>query len=163
VKSKILLEAVEEVQGVLGAGEVNITVSPSSLTLSTSGDTGTCTVELPRSREIFASLECFPPTSHSRCYSLKLFMAGMAGLQYAQETCVQMNRVGVCAVQHQVVDLVGRCCFVDFIVGCREDEVEDEDSDVGGYEGREGRDAFEPTQYTEVEGTDGGEVGRGRA
>ena len=129
IKSKYLQEAIDEFQGLGGASELVLSMSPSSLILHSEGDTGTCMVELPRSRALFSSLETFPPTTHSRSYSLKLFLSGMSGLPHSKETCIQINRIGVCAVQHQIVDLVGRASFVDFIIGCKVEEYNDDDDD----------------------------------
>ena len=56
----------------------------------------------------------------------------MRGCEVASETCVQINKEGVLAIQHQVVDENSRPSFIDFILAplLEDDEYEYESQSV---------------------------------
>jgi len=72
-----------------------------------------------------------------RRYSLSAFLSGMRGLDIGVETCISVNARGMMAIQHQVDrdgyynysedGGGGKPSFVDFIMTCIEDEVEEGD------------------------------------
>jgi len=135
VKSDYLRDAVVELSDVPGAASATIGISPRGMDLAAIGYTE-CQVSLPHAGNgaVFVSLECDPPKLHARTYPLHSILSAFRGLEIASETCISINRRGMVAIQHQVVDEHvgnGQPNFVDFIMGCLQDD--DEDSDDDGY------------------------------
>lgn len=124
LKSEWLKEALQELELVTGVTCCTVALGPDGLTLAAVGNLGECLIKLPSKNEGsgIVSLEC--TVVHGRTYPLDPFMAGMKGLDIAEETCISMNDSGMIAIQHQVLDLVGQGSpnFVDFIMSCLQDE-----------------------------------------
>ena len=136
VKSDYLRDAVVELSDVPGAASATIGISPRGMDLAAIGHSTECQVSLPHAGNgaVFVSLECDPPKLHARTYPLHSVLSAFRGLEIASETCISINRRGMVAIQHQVVDEHvgnGQPNFVDFIMGCLQDD--DEDSDEDGY------------------------------
>ena len=136
VKSDYLRDAVVELSDVPGAASATIGISPKGIDLAAIGHSTECQVSLPHAGNdaVFVSLECDPPKLHARTYPLHSVLSAFRGLEIASETCISINRRGMVAIQHQVVDEHvgnGQPNFVDFIMGCLQDD--DEDSDGDGY------------------------------
>ena len=136
VKSDYLRDAVVELSDVPGAASATIGISPKGIDLAAIGHSTECQVSLPHAgnNAVFVSLECDPPKLHARTYPLHSVLSAFRGLEIASETCISINRRGMVAIQHQVVDEHvgnGQPNFVDFIMGCLQDD--DEDSDGDGY------------------------------
>ena len=137
VKSDYLRDAVVELSDVPGAASATIGISPKGIDLAAIGYSTECQVSLPHAgnNAVFVSLECDPPKLHARTYPLHSVLSAFRGLEIASETCISINRRGMVAIQHQVVDEHvgnGQPNFVDFIMGCLQDD--DEDSDDDGYD-----------------------------
>lgn len=115
LKSDFLKDAIDELFELKAAGASCCTVGISSdrIELGAVGHSGECLVYLPKTPEVFVSLECDPQgQSYTFSYPLNTFLQGMRGLDIAHETCLSINCRGVLAVQHQVLDLVCVCvCF----------------------------------------------------
>ena len=140
VKSDYLRDAVVELSDVPGAAAATIGISPKGIDLAALGYSTECQVSLPHAGNgaVFVSLECDPPKLHARTYPLHSVLSAFRGLEIASETCISINRRGMVAIQHQVVDEHvgnGQPNFVDFIMGCLQDD--DEDSDDDGYSDEE--------------------------
>ena len=136
VKSDYLRDAVVELSDVPGAASATIGISPKGIDLAAIGYSTECQVSLPHAGNdaVFVSLECDPPKLHARTYPLHSVLSAFRGLEIASETCISINRRGMVAIQHQVVDEHvgnGQPNFVDFIMGCLQDD--DEDSNDDGY------------------------------
>lgn len=113
---------------------------------------------------LYVGLECYDPDGGNtereaatsalkedtivRRYPLGAFLSGMRGLDIGVETCVSVNARGMMAIQHQVSR--EGCCnyaegngdenvkpsFVDFIMTCIKEEVDEADSnDEGIFQG----------------------------
>jgi len=136
VKSDYLRDAVVELSDVPGAASATIGISPRGMDLAAIGYSTECQVSLPHAGNdaVFVSLDCDPPKLHARTYPLHSVLSAFRGLEIASETCISINRRGMVAIQHQVLDEHvgnGQPNFVDFIMGCLQDD--DEDSDDDGY------------------------------
>ena len=133
VKSDFLRDAIVELSDVPGASSATIGISPSGMDLAAIGYSSECQVSLPHAgnASVFVSLECDPPRVHARTYPLHSVLSAMRGLEIASETCISINRSGMVAIQHQVLDDVGngQPNFVDFIMGCLQDEDDEAESE----------------------------------
>ena len=133
IRSDFLRDAIVELSDVPGAASATIGISPGGMDLAAIGHSSECQVSLPHAGNgaVFVSLECDPPRVHARTYPLHSVLSAMRGLEIASETCVSINRSGMVAIQHQVLDDVGngQPNFVDFIMGCLQDEDDDETED----------------------------------
>jgi len=155
--SDALHSAVNELYDVPGANIVQVSLSNKGIELGTVGPRSECWVNVPYNRGqggMYVGLECYKPnvplfgvnaTSSSggdgknivRRYSLSAFLSGMRGLDIGVETCISVNARGMMAIQHQVDrdgyynysedGDGGKPSFVDFIMTCIEDEVEEGD------------------------------------
>jgi len=140
VSSSYLKPAIHELIDLPGASCCTIGLSPEGIEMGAVGINGECLVSLPSTRAAhlmghnsrdetpaFISLECNPPKLHARSYPLHSFVQGMRGLEVANETCISMNELGMIAIQHQVLDKVGKGepNFVDFIMGSIQEDDED--------------------------------------
>ena len=137
VKSDYLRDAVVELSDVPGAASATIGISPRGMDLAAVGFSTECQVSLPHAGNdaVFVSLDCDPPRLHARTYPLHSILSAFRGLEIASETCISINRRGMVAIQHQVLDEHvgnGQPNFVDFIMGCLQDD-DGEDSDDDGY------------------------------
>lgn len=137
VKSDYLRDAVVELSDVPGAASATIGISPRGMDLAAVGFSTECQVSLPHAGNdaVFVSLDCDPPRLHARTYPLHSILSAFRGLEIASETCISINRRGMVAIQHQVLDEHvgnGQPNFVDFIMGCLQDD-DDEDSGDDGY------------------------------
>lgn len=132
VKSDFLRDAVVEISDVQGAASVTIGISPGGVDLAAIGFSSECQVSLPHASNaaVFVSLECDPPCLHARTYPIHSVLSAMRGLEIASETCISINKNGMVAIQHQVLDAVGsgQPNFVDFIMGCLLNEDEDDEA-----------------------------------
>ena len=139
VKSKFLKDAITELSDVPGAVTAMVGISPIGLELETVGHSSEAHISLPfagNHPEAFVSLECNPKKMHSKSYPLHSILSAMRGLEIACETCVTINQKGMIAIQHQVLDSVGKGQpnFVDFIMGSlyqeEEENIQDEEESV---------------------------------
>ncbi|GMI04142.1 hypothetical protein TrVE_jg7018 [Triparma verrucosa] len=128
IKSAVLKQSYDEINRNIGSTKVEFSVSPHAIIISCEGDNGATYLDMPRSRSIFSSLETHPPTKHTRTYSKAYLSDGMRGCDVASETCIQINKDGVLAIQHQVVDNKARSCYVDFILAPLQDESDEYES-----------------------------------
>jgi hypothetical protein len=134
LKSCYLRDAFNEIKTCQGCDFVTFAITDYQIQLSAEGDSISSAITLPRSRNVFLSLGTSPPITHVHRYNLKHFDNGMRGLDVATETCLQMNRCGVLAIQHSVVSAEegGEPCFVDFILApAVEDENDEYDVEYG--------------------------------
>ncbi|KAL7514074.1 hypothetical protein ACHAXN_011355 [Cyclotella atomus] len=137
--SEALSAAVGELQDVPGASVVEVKLSKAGIELGAVGPRSEVWVTVPyHSRQgtsgMYVGLECYLDNEEDanlvRKYPLSAFLTGMRGLEIGCETCISVNSRGMMAIQHQVSrdDHVSgvRPSFVDFIMTCIEDEIDDE-------------------------------------
>jgi hypothetical protein len=134
LKSDFLGVVMNELNDVPGAVSATLSLSPTGIELSTIGHTTECHISLPyqgNHPQFFLNLECKPQKMHSQSYPLHSVLTAMKGLDIGQETCISMNAIGMIAIQHQIVDPITNKepCYVDFIMGCLEDELDLADND----------------------------------
>jgi hypothetical protein len=139
IQSEFLRGAMSELTDVAGAVSVTVGISKSCLELSTSGHSTECHIVIPYSGnhpEFFTSLEVSGDdkkysASHARSYPIQSILSGMRGLEIARETCISMNANGMIAIQHQIVDKIGNGdpSYVDFIMGCLQEDYDMEQDD----------------------------------
>lgn len=132
VQSEFLKGAITELTNVSGAASVTVGISTTGLELATFGHCTECHVVVPfrgNHPEVFISCETEESNDEiqARSYPMSNFLVGMRGLEIAHETCISMNANGMIAIQHQVLNKVGNGdpCYVDYIMGCLEDENDD--------------------------------------
>eukprot|EP00956_Cyclotella_meneghiniana_P013116 scaffold18805_cov95-Cyclotella_meneghiniana.AAC.10 len=145
--SDALSAAVGELHDVPGASVVEVKLSKTGIELGTVGPRSEVWVNVPyHSRQgtagMYVGLECYSEHNDMlRKYPLSAFLTGMRGLDIGCETCISVNSRGMMAIQHQIsrddTASAVRPSFVDFIMTCIEDEIEEEEHDaddsVRGY------------------------------
>ena len=134
--SDALSAAVAELHDVPGASVVEVKLSETGIELGAVGPRSEVWVTVPyNSRQgtagMYVGLECYlEEQDMSRKYPLSAFLTGMRGLEIGCETCISVNSRGMMAIQHQVSreddGNAVRPSFVDFIMTCIEDEIEEE-------------------------------------
>jgi hypothetical protein len=79
--------------------------------------------------------------AHVRSYPIQSILSGMRGLEIARETCISMNANGMIAIQHQILDKIGNGdpSYVDFIMGCLQEEYEEVEQDEYSQEKVDGK------------------------
>lgn len=132
-----LSAAVGELGDVLGASVVEVHLGRDGMELGVVGPRSEVWVKIPylRGGGMYVGLECYSDQAEMvRRYPLSAFLTGMRGLDIGCETCISVNSRGMMAIQHQVSreeDGSGvRPSFVDFIMTCMEDEVDEEGRDA---------------------------------
>lgn len=136
--SDALSAAVGELNDVPGASVVEVTLTKTGIKLGAVGPRSEVWVTVPYhprqgTTRMYVGLECYSEQDHmARKYPLSAFLTGMRGLEIGCETCISVNSRGMMAIQHQVrrEDDVNsaRPSFVDFIMTCIEDEVDEHDT-----------------------------------
>ncbi len=150
IKSEFLKDAISELTDVVGSTAATIGISRAGLEFATYGHSTECHVVVPYAGnhpETFISLEGVDGNGnandnsqrlgrsrggggviHARNYPLHSILSAMRGLEIACETCISINANGMVAIQHQVLDQVGKGNpnFIEFIMCCLEDEYIDE-------------------------------------
>ena len=137
LSSHALLDAWQELTNIGGATSVTISISKMGLELGSTGHSTECQVLLPYQGnvpEIFFSLEGLGEEDalYTWSYPLHSAIAGMRGLEIASETCLSMNVNGMIAIQHLVYENSvgnGEPNYVDFIMGCFENEGGEDDEE----------------------------------
>ena len=143
--SDALSAAVAELNDVPGASVVEVTLAKTGIKLGAIGPRSEVWVTVPYhprqgTAGMYVGLECYysEQNSMTRKYPLSSFLTGMRGLEIGCETCISVNATGMMAIQHQVSredDNHGvRPSFVDFIMTCMEDEVDEHDTNEGATE-----------------------------
>jgi len=140
LKSGFLRVIMNELNDIPGAVAANIAISSNGFEISTVGHTTECQISLPfqgNHPQFFLTLECKPPSKvHSQSYPLHSVLTAMKGLEIGHETCISMNAIGMIAIQHQIlVDPASNKepCYVDFIMGCLEENLEVDSNDEDHY------------------------------
>ena len=138
LKSEFLKGSISELTDVAGAVSVTVGISKIGLELATFGHSTECHVVVPYTGnypEIFLSLEGAgdDDSVHARNYPMHSFLSAMRGLEIANETCISVNANGMVAIQHQVLDKIGNGDpnYIDFIMGCLQNEDDDDDLEDG--------------------------------
>ena len=150
LSSSYLRPAIQELMDIPGASCCTIYLSPDGIEMGCIGFNDECGVSLPYRANnnaangnfeandcetpAFISIECNPPQPCTNSYPLHSFIQGMRALEIANETCISVNEIGMIAIQHQVLDKVGKGepNFVDFIMSSMEDsddEIENEEEE----------------------------------
>ena len=138
--SDALSAAVGELHDVPGAAVVEVKLCKTGIELGAVGPRSEVWVNVPyHSRQgaagMYVGLECYSEHNDMlRKYPLSAFLTGMRGLDIGCETCISVNSRGMMAIQHQVSRddnaSAVRPSFVDFIMTCIEDEIEEEEHDA---------------------------------
>lgn len=118
IRSDTLREILVEVESVGGAKVGTVSLNSKSLDIAVVGDLSECLVSIPCRGDHVVSLDC--PSSSSAEYNFPLhsLLGSLRGLEIAEETCITINKNGMMAIQHQVVDATtgdGAPSFVDFV------------------------------------------------
>ena len=136
--SDALSAAVGELHDVPGASVVDVKLNTRGLEIGAIGPRSEVWVSVPYHSNqsldgMYVGLECYSEQEDvvKRRYPLSAFLTGMRGLDIGCETCISVNSRGMMAIQHQVsredTQSGVRPSFVDFIMTCMEDEVDDDD------------------------------------
>ncbi|KAL3792026.1 hypothetical protein HJC23_011191 [Cyclotella cryptica] len=142
--SDALQAAVAELYDVPGASVVEVKFSKKGMELGAVGPRSEVCVSVPyqarpRANGMYVGMEYYSQEEENMAkrYPLGAFLTGMRGLDIGCETCISVSSRGMMAIQHQVSrdgcdsshgDVVGvRPSFVDFIMTCMEEEVDDEE------------------------------------
>lgn len=150
IQSEFLRGAMTELTNVAGAVSVTVGISKSSLELSTSGHSTECHIVIPYAGnhpEFFYSVEVSGDDhynnapAHVRSYPIQSILSGMRGLEIARESCISMNANGMIAIQHQILDKIGNGdpSYVDFIMGCLQEDYEEVEQDEYSQEQVDGK------------------------
>ena len=133
--SDALSAAVGELHDVPGANVVEVKLCKTGFELGAVGPRSEVWVTVPYhprqgAAGMYVGLECYAEQNDLvRKYPLSAFLTGMRGLDIGCETCISVNSRGMMAIQHQVARdddrNESRPSFVDFIMTCIEDEIDD--------------------------------------
>lgn len=118
IKSDTLREILVELESVGGAKVGTVSLDSKALEVAVVGDLSECLVSIPCRGEHVVSLECPSSTSNAYSFPLHSLLGSLRGLEIAEETCITMNKNGMMAIQHQVIDATtgdGSPSFVDFV------------------------------------------------
>jgi Repair protein Rad1/Rec1/Rad17 len=147
VKSDPLRELVSELDFVTGGTMAEVSLGVEGFKIRVVGYLGECQIVLPAKGNHVVCVEVRPPSETMRTgngavnrtsaadsktftYPLHSFLESMRGLDIADETCITMNMTGMMAIQHQVLDstVSDTPSFVDFILCCMQDELDDDET-----------------------------------
>mmetsp|Transcript_2189 Transcript_2189/g.5047 ORF Transcript_2189/g.5047 Transcript_2189/m.5047 type:complete len:360 (-) Transcript_2189:109-1188(-) len=140
VKSSQLRDAFAELGELAGAATVSVLMSPQKpfFRLSADGQLASCSVDFPQGDESFSSMKC---EEHKVCtYRASLVQLAGRALQFADKTCLRMNKQGTLALQHLLVQNDGVKSYVEFYILSDAAELEslsdadDEDEDDDNQE-----------------------------
>lgn len=93
--------------------------------MTSKGDQGTCTIEIPGDCEVFDDSECTADTREE--YRFSLLQGVMKALSLADKACLRVNSNGMLSVQLMIRDESPEPTFVEFLV-CA-----DETGEGGGW------------------------------